>query len=429
MKRIGVFVCHCGHNIAAMVDVKNVVKEVSKLPNVVYAMDYTYVCSDPGQAMIRDAIKEEKLDGVIVASCSPTLHENTFRKTVAAADLNPYQFEAANIREQCSWVHKDKEKATQKAIKIIKSMVEKLRLNQSLTPTLIPIKKKALFIGAGIAGMQAALDIAESGYEVVLLDKNPSIGGKMSQLAETFPTLDCASCILTPKMVEVSQHPNITLMTYSEVEDISGYVGNFNVKIKHKAGYVDWEKCNGCGECTQSCLLRFTPQITSPTTIRQQIEKKDLEKLDAILAKYEGEPGALIPVLQDINSEYNYLPEYALKYVSERLKVPLSQIYHVATFYTAFSLVPRGEHLIKLCQGTACHVRGCERILGEIERILNIKSGQTTSDLKYTLETVNCLGACALGPVMVLDGEYHGQMNSGKVKKFLENGNEDGGQT
>jgi heterodisulfide reductase subunit A len=253
MRRIGVFVCHCGTNIAGVVDVKKVVEEVKKHPNVIYAIDYTYVCSDPGQAMIKDAIKNEKLDGVVVASCTPSLHENTFRKALESAELNPYQLECANIREQCSWVHEDKEKATKKAVKIINSMVEKLRINQPLHPTIIPITKRALVIGAGIAGMQAALDIANAGYEVVLLERNPSIGGKMSQLSETFPTLDCASCILTPKMVEVSQHPNIKLMTYSEVEDVSGYVGNFKVKIKRKAAFVDWDKCNGCGTCFAKC--------------------------------------------------------------------------------------------------------------------------------------------------------------------------------
>jgi heterodisulfide reductase subunit A len=253
MRRIGVFVCHCGKNIADTVDVKKVVEEIKKNPNVVYAVDYTYMCSDPGQDMIKEAIKNEKLEGVIVAACSPSLHENTFRKAVDTADVNPYQFESANIREQCSWVHKDKEKATQKAVKIINSIIEKVRMNDSLIPTIIPITKKALVIGAGIAGMQAAIDIGDSGYEVTLLERNPSIGGRMSQLSETFPTLDCASCILTPKMVEVGQHPKIKLMTYSELEEVTGYVGNFKVKIRKKAAYVDWDKCNGCGTCITKC--------------------------------------------------------------------------------------------------------------------------------------------------------------------------------
>jgi heterodisulfide reductase subunit A len=259
MKRIGVFVCHCGKNISATVDVEKVVSEVSKHPNVAYAINYTYMCSDPGQDMIKDAIKSEKLDSVIVAACSPSLHENTFRKAVSKADLNQYQFENANIREQCSWVHSEGEAATEKAIKIILSMVEKIKQNESLSPTVIPVTKKALVIGAGIAGMQTAIDIANSGHKVVLLDKNPSIGGKMSQLAETFPTLDCASCILTPKMVEVSSHPNIELMTYSEVEEVSGFVGNFKVKIKRKATFVDWEVCNGCGACFEKCPTKKIP--------------------------------------------------------------------------------------------------------------------------------------------------------------------------
>jgi len=253
MRRIGVFVCHCGKNIADTVDVKKVVEEIKKHPNVVYAVDYTYMCSDPGQDMIKEAIKNENLEGVIVAACSPSLHENTFRKAVETADINPYKFESANIREQCSWVHKDKEKATQKAVKIINSVIEKVRMNDSLKPTIISITKKALVIGAGITGMQAAIDIGDSGYDVTLLERNPSIGGRMSQLSETFPTLDCASCILTPKMVEVGQHPKIKLMTYSELEEVSGYVGNFKVKIRRKAAYVDWDKCNGCGTCITKC--------------------------------------------------------------------------------------------------------------------------------------------------------------------------------
>jgi len=253
MKRLGVFVCHCGLNISDTVDVKKVVETINKHPNVAYAVDYTYMCSDPGQEMIKSAIKEKKLDGVIVAACSPTLHEITFRNAIATAGLNPYQFENANIREQCSWVHKDKNTATEKAVEIIKSMIEKLKLNQSLTAINIPITKKALVIGGGISGMQAALDIANSGFEVILVEKTSSIGGRMSQLSETFPTLDCASCILTPKTVEVGHHPKIKLITYSEIEEVEGYLGNFKVKIKRKPAFVDWDKCTGCGLCSEKC--------------------------------------------------------------------------------------------------------------------------------------------------------------------------------
>jgi len=253
MKRIGVFVCHCGLNIAGKVDVEKVAQEIGKLPGVVHAVDYTYMCSDPGQDMIKDTIWEKELDGVIVAACTPSLHEKTFRNALSSAGLNPYQFENANIREQCSWVHDDRDVATAKAIKIITSMVEKLELNQSLTPMSIPVTKRALVIGGGIAGMQASIDIADAGHEVVLVERTSSIGGRMSQLSETFPTLDCASCVLTPKMVEVGHHDNIKLLTYSEVEEVEGYVGNFTVKVRRKASCVDWDKCTGCGVCSEKC--------------------------------------------------------------------------------------------------------------------------------------------------------------------------------
>jgi len=253
MKRIGVFICHCGINIASTVDVKKVADEIRRYPGVVYAKDYQYMCSDPGQKLVQEAIEKEKLDGVIVAACSPTLHEVTFRRVSQKSGLNPYQCEIANIREQCSWVHHDRQAATEKAIRIIKSLVEKVRYDESLEPLSVPITRRALVIGGGIAGIQAALDIAESGHEVILVERQPSIGGHMAQLSETFPTLDCSQCILTPKMVEVGQHPKIKLMTYSEVEEVSGYVGSFKVKIRKKATYVDWDKCTGCGICTEKC--------------------------------------------------------------------------------------------------------------------------------------------------------------------------------
>ncbi|MFC1683511.1 4Fe-4S binding protein, partial [Candidatus Zixiibacteriota bacterium] len=253
MKRIGVFVCHCGINIASTVDVKKVADDLRHYPGVAYAKDYQYMCSDPGQKLVQEAIKKEKLDGIIVAACSPTLHELTFRRASETSGLNPYQCEIANIREQCSWVHKDRPAATEKAIRIIKSLVEKVRYDESLEPLSVPVTKRALVIGGGVAGIQAALDIAQSGHEVVMVERQSSIGGHMAQLSETFPTLDCSQCILTPKMVEVGQHPKIKLMTYSEVEDISGYVGSFKVKIRKKASYVDWDKCTGCGICTEKC--------------------------------------------------------------------------------------------------------------------------------------------------------------------------------
>ena len=271
MKRTGFFICHCGVNIAGTVKVDKVAEEMAKHPGVVFSKDYVYMCSDPGQNLIVDAIKEEKLDNVVISCCSPTLHETTFRNATKSAGLNQFHCEIANVREQCSWVHKDMDKATAKAIKISKNAVERVRRNEALEPLAIPVTRKALVIGGGIAGIQAALDLANSGYEVVMVERSPSIGGHMIQLSETFPTLDCSQCILTPKMVEVSKHPKIKLLTSSEVQEVSGYVGNFKVKILKKPTYVDPDKCTLCDECTQVCPVVVPNEFDVNLTGRRAI--------------------------------------------------------------------------------------------------------------------------------------------------------------
>ena len=271
MKRTGVFICHCGINIAGTVDVKKVAEELAKHPGVVHSEDYVYMCSDPGQNLIEQAIKEKKLDGVVVACCSPNLHETTFRNASKRAGLNSFRCEIANIREQCSWVHKDKPKATQKATKIARSVVEKVLQNESLDALSVPVTRRALVVGGGISGLQAALDIANTGFEVILVERNPSVGGHMIQLSETFPTLDCSQCILTPKMVEVAKHPKIKLMTYSEVQDVSGYVGNFKVKILKKPTYVNPAKCTLCDECTKVCPIVVPNEFDLGLTGRRAI--------------------------------------------------------------------------------------------------------------------------------------------------------------
>ncbi|HMA63507.1 MAG TPA: FAD-dependent oxidoreductase, partial [bacterium] len=209
MKRIGVFVCHCGVNIKDTVDVEQITEDLKNHPDIEHIENYMFMCSEPGQNILKNAIQEKKLDGVVVAACSPTLHESTFRDAVKEAGLNEYQCEIANIREQCSWVHADKAEATHKAKVIIQTAVAKLKLNESLSAISAPVTRKALVIGGGIAGIQAAIDIADAGYEVVLVEKKPSIGGHMIQLSETFPTLDCSQCILTPKMVQASKSDNV----------------------------------------------------------------------------------------------------------------------------------------------------------------------------------------------------------------------------
>lgn len=418
-KRIGVFVCWCGLNIASTVDVAKVVDGIKGYPNVAHAVHYQYMCSDPGQKMIKDAIKEHKLEGFIVAACTHTLHENTYRKLAVSSGLNPYNLEIANIREHCSWVHTDIGKATKKAVRIIKSIVDKLTLNMELFPLKIPVTDKVLVVGGGITGMQAAIDIANAGHDVIVMDRKSSVGGRMSQLSETFPTLDCTQCIMTPKMVEVGQHSKIKLMTYSEVDDVSGFVGNFNVKIKHKPTYVDWSKCTGCGECERYCRTRYLMQPQAPVEWKTRLTEEELVASEGIITRYNSNKMHLISILHDIQAHFNYLPKPVLGYVAQRLQVPLSRVYHVATFYTAFSLEPRGKKHIKVCTGTACHVRGSSRILDVIIRELKIAPGQTSADGEFSLETVNCLGACAMGPVVVVNGEYH-QTAPEKVHKLID---------
>jgi len=259
MQRIGVFVCWCGSNIAGTVDVHAVAEALKNEPGVVFSTDYQYMCSEAGQKIIKDAVAEHRLTGVVVCSCSPRMHEATFRKTAQAAGLNPYMVEIANIREQCSWIHKDMPEGTEKAIILGKAAIAKVNLNVPLQAGESPVTKRALVIGGGIAGIQTALDIADAGFEVDIVEKEPTIGGKMAQLDKTFPTLDCAACILTPKMVDAAQHEKITIYSYSEVEEVKGFVGNFDVKIKKKARYVKPELCTGCGLCTEKCPQKKVP--------------------------------------------------------------------------------------------------------------------------------------------------------------------------
>ncbi len=259
MQRIGVFVCWCGSNIAATVDVEKVAQVLAKEPGVVFSTDYQYMCSEAGQNLIIDAIKEHGLTGVVICSCSPRMHEATFRKTVQKAGLNPYMLEIANIREQCSWIHKDKEQATEKAVILGRAAIAKVHLNAPLTAGQSPVTKRALVIGGGIAGIQTALDIADAGFAVDIVEKKPTIGGKMTQIDKTFPTLDCAACILTPKMVDAAQNENIDIFAYAEVEKVQGFVGNFTVTIRKKARYVNPDLCTGCGLCTEKCPQKKAP--------------------------------------------------------------------------------------------------------------------------------------------------------------------------
>ncbi len=252
-RRIGVYICHCGTNIADTVDVKKVAEYAGGLDSVVVARDYIFMCSDRGQELIRNDIKELGLHRVVVSACSPRMHEPTFRRACQEAGLNPYLFEMANVREQCSWVHKDRGEATEKAEALIHAAAMRVLRHEPLKTKEILVNPNVLVVGGGIAGIQAALKIADGEHKVYLVEKEPSVGGHMMQLDKTFPTLDCSACILTPKMSSAGSHPYIELMTYSEIEEVSGYIGSFKAKIRKKARYVDEDKCTGCGLCQEKC--------------------------------------------------------------------------------------------------------------------------------------------------------------------------------
>ncbi|MHA1983691.1 MAG: FAD-dependent oxidoreductase [Candidatus Hodarchaeales archaeon] len=254
--KIGVFICHCGSNIAGKVDVKRVADKISQLNNVVVSREYKYMCSDPGQQLIVDDIKNHNLNRIVVASCSPLLHENTFRNAVMKGGLNPYLFQMVNIREHNSWVTKDPEHATKKAINLIRAAVKRVVFHEALETSTVSVNPDILIVGGGIAGITSALTIAKSGKKVYLVEREPTIGGHMAMFDKTFPTLDCSACILTPKMSEVGSHPNIELMTLSEVEKVDGFVGNFKVTVKKNPRYIIPDACVGCMECIEACVFK-----------------------------------------------------------------------------------------------------------------------------------------------------------------------------
>ena len=276
-----------------------------------------------------------------------------------------------------------------------------------------------LIAGGGIGGIQASLDLADSGFKVYLVDKNPSIGGVMAQLDKTFPTNDCSMCILAPKLVAVSRHPNIELITNAEVEDLKGEAGNFVAAVKKMPRYVDEEKCTGCGLCMENCPVRNVIYEVKEEPVK--LKKEDQERIKKIFEEYGSEKNQLMPILQSVNSEYNYLPQDLLRHISQELNLPLSILFNIATFYNAFSLTPRGRHIISICLGTTCYVRGAERITRKIEEEIEITVGETTEDLKFSLETVRCIGCCSLAPVMRIDEETYGRLRPREVPKILRN--------
>jgi heterodisulfide reductase subunit A2 len=253
---MGVYICHCGNNIAATVDCGEVAQYAAGLEAVVVSRDYKYMCSDPGQAMIEQDIRDHKLNRVVVASCTPLLHERTFREVLNRSGLNPFFFQMVNIREHDSWIHSDKVAATEKAKDLVRAAVRRVALHKALSPQRVAIDPTVLIVGGGIAGIHAALTIANGGKKVYLVEREPTIGGHMAKFDKTFPTMDCAACILTPKMTSVGSHPNITLWTYSEVTKVDGVVGSYKVTIRRKPRYVIEDLCIGCQDCITACIYK-----------------------------------------------------------------------------------------------------------------------------------------------------------------------------
>ena len=278
-----------------------------------------------------------------------------------------------------------------------------------------------IVVGAGVAGIQASLDLADMGYKVYLIEERPSIGGAMAQLDKTFPTNDCAMCLLSPKLVDTARHPNIEIITNAELQKVEGKAGNFTVAVKKKPRYIDEEKCTGCGTCTNNCPVRNIAHFEEVDELgKVELNDEDRQILHDIVAAHDSKRAAVISVLQDINAHYRYLPENVVRHVARSLDMPLSQVYSIATFYNAFSLTPRGKYLVRVCMGTACHVKGGYRILQALERILEIKAGETTEDMAFSLEEVRCLGCCGLAPVITINEDLYGSVTQAKLPKILQ---------
>ena len=277
-----------------------------------------------------------------------------------------------------------------------------------------------MVLGAGVAGIQASLDLAEMGYKVYLVEDKPSIGGAMAQLDKTFPTNDCAMCLLSPKLVDTARHQNIEIITNAELQKIDGLAGNFTVTINKRPRYIDEEKCTGCGTCMDNCPVRNIAHFEEVDELgKVQLDEEDRQKLEQTVAAHEAERASVISVLQDINAHYRYLPENVLRHTARALDIPLSRVYNIATFYNAFSLTPRGEHVIQVCMGTACYVKGGTKILEAVQRELNVEIDGTTEDSKFSLETVSCLGCCGQSPVVRIDEDIYGYVSQNKIPEIL----------
>jgi NADH:ubiquinone oxidoreductase subunit E len=275
----------------------------------------------------------------------------------------------------------------------------------------------ALIVGGGIGGMQAALDLATCGIKVYLVENKPSIGGVMSQLDKTFPTNDCAMCTQAPRLVEIGRHKDIDVISLSDIESVRGTPGNFTVTLKKRPRFVDEEKCTGCGTCASNCPTRNAVQIMEPASV--QVEPEFRERVEGIVTKHRNRKGPLMPILQEINGAINYFPESVLRYVSQETGYPLAHIYRIITFYGSFSVKPRGKHMINVCMGTACYVRGSETVMEKFSDVLEIKPGETTPDRDFTLNSVRCIGCCGLAPAVMIGDQVYGKLAASQVPDII----------
>lgn len=412
--RIAIFLCHCDfHRLAAEPSLE-LSRKLEVLPGVVHVGTIEKMCMDGIGKLISDTISEKKITGVVFTSCSPDLHREVFGKMARDAGLVEGQWEMAKIYDAELL---DEEKTVERATESVAAAVARVSISQPPAEE-VEVVKKALVIGGGVSGMQAALDIADGGYEVYLVEKTSSVGGNMIRLSEVFPTLDCPQCILTPKMVEVAQHPRIKLFAYSEVVDIGGNVGKFKVRLRRKPTSIDRLKCTGCGDCEQNCFVRYKP-YPSQEEPRPALSPEDEARLKNIMERHKHKKAPLISVLQDINEEFRYLPAPILRRLAYDLRLPLARILKVATFYSLFSLKPRGRHVISVCEGTTCFVRGASRLIEELEKRLGIKVGEVSEDGEFSLETVRCIGCCALAPCIRIDQDVHGKVRPTAVGDIL----------
>ena len=275
--------------------------------------------------------------------------------------------------------------------------------------------------GAGIAGIQASLDLANSGFKVYLVEPEPIIGGMMARLDKTFPTGDCATCIVSPKLVECARNLNIEILTLSQLKYLEGSPGNFKATVKQMPRFVDEQKCTGCGVCMEACPVKYEILDDSPKIKEVKLNEEHREAVDTILSEHYQTKGALMSILRQINKKFNYIPEDVLGYIAFKLDVPLSLLYRIVTFYNTLTLKPRGRHVISVCTGTTCYVRGSEKILQTLTNELKVDIGETTEDMRFTLEAVRCLGCCSLAPVISIDDEIHGNLHGNKVMEVIEN--------